>query len=109
MDEPLPWWKSAVIYQIFIRSFQDSDGDGIGDLPGLIGRLDYLASLGIGAIWLTPIHPSPWLDAGYDVTDYQAVHPALGSLADFDRLREETSRRNIRLILDWVPNHTSHL
>src|SRR5687768_5585992 len=107
MDKKLPWWPTAVIYQIFIRSFQDSDGDGVGDLPGLIDRLDYVAALGADAVWLTPIYPSPWLDAGYDISDYCAVHPKLGSLADFDRLVAEAGRRSIRLILDWVPNHTS--
>ena len=107
MAAQLPWWKAAVIYQIFVRSYQDSDGDGTGDLPGLISRLDYIASLGMGAVWLTPIQPSPWLDAGYDITDYCNVHPKLGKLADFDRLIAEAGRRNLRIILDWVPNHTS--
>jgi len=106
------WWRSAVFYEIYVRSFQDSNGDGVGDLPGIIDRLDYLNdgtanSLGVDAIWLTPIYPSPMADFGYDVSDYCAVHPAFGTLDDFDRLLEEAHRRHIRVILDLVPNHTS--
>jgi alpha-glucosidase len=96
-----------VIYEIAVISFQDSDGDGKGDLPGLIGRVGYLEWLGVDAVWLTPIYPSPMLDFGYDVSDFCAVHRLLGTMADFDRLVETLHRRNIRLILDFVPNHTS--
>lgn len=102
-----PWWQTAVIYQVFVRSFQDASADGNGDLPGLVQRLDYLADLGSDAIWLTPIFDSPWRDEGYDVADYERVHPAYGSLADFDRLVASARGRGIRVILDWVPNHTS--
>jgi alpha-glucosidase len=101
------WWQQAVIYEIAVISFQDTDGDGKGDLAGLLSRLDYLQWLGIGAIWLTPIYPSPMLDLGYDITDFCDVHPDFGTLAQFDDLVRQLHRRDIRLILDFVPNHTS--
>ncbi len=102
-----PWWKGAVIYEIFVRSFQDSNGDGIGDLNGITSRLDYLRDLGVDAIWLTPCYPSPLIDFGYDVADYKAIAPEYGTLADFDRLVAEARKRNIRIMLDLVLNHTS--
>jgi alpha-glucosidase len=102
-----PWWQSAIVYQIYPRSFQDSDGDGIGDLKGILTRLDYLEWLGAGTVWLSPIYPSPMADFGYDVADYTGIHPMFGTLADFDRLVEELHGRGMRLILDFVPNHTS--
>jgi alpha-glucosidase len=105
--DALAWWQRAAIYQIYPRSFQDSDGDGIGDLPGLISRLDYLASLGIGAVWLSPVYRSPMLDFGYDIADFTSIDPLFGTLSDFDRLLEGLHARDIRLILDFVPNHTS--
>ena len=106
------WWQRGVVYQVYPRSFADSNGDGIGDLPGLIAKLDYLndgteRSLGIDAIWLSPIHPSPGFDVGYDVADYDAIDPIYGTLDDFDRLIAEAHRRGIRLMLDLVMNHTS--
>jgi len=102
-----PWWKHAVIYEIYPRSFQDSDGDGIGDLNGIIQRLDYLQSLGVDAIWLSPIYPSPQVDFGYDISDYENIDPQYGTLADFDRLVAEAKKRDIRIIMDMVMNHTS--
>ena len=101
------WWRDAVIYQIYPRSFQDSDGDGTGDLAGITARLDYLAWLGIDAVWLSPIYPSPMADGGYDVADYRGVDPLFGSMADLDRLLASLHARGIRLILDLVPNHSS--
>ncbi|MEM7044391.1 MAG: alpha-amylase family glycosyl hydrolase [Pseudomonadota bacterium] len=101
------WWRRAVIYEIYPRSFQDSDGDGVGDLQGIIERLDYLEWLGIDAVWITPIYPSPMADFGYDVTDYTGIHPLFGNVEVFDQLVAELHARNIRLILDFVPNHTS--
>ena len=106
------WWRRAVIYQVYPRSFQDSNGDGIGDLQGLIDRLDYLndgtpRSLGVDAIWLSPTFPSPMKDFGYDVSNYRDVHPDFGTIATMDRLLEECHRRNIRVLLDYVPNHSS--
>ena len=106
------WWRHAVVYQIYPRSFQDSNGDGIGDLPGVIQRLDYLNdgtenSLGVDAIWFSPTFPSPMKDFGYDVSDYTSVHPDFGTLADMDRLIAECHTRGIRVLLDYVPNHTS--
>ncbi len=101
------WWKDGVLYQVYPRSFQDSDGDGIGDLDGVAMRLDHLAWLGVDAIWLNPIHPSPNRDWGYDVSDYLDVAPELGGLPALDRLIAEASSREIRVILDLVPNHTS--
>ena len=104
---PPPWWRDAVIYQIYPRSFQDADGDGIGDLAGIARRLDYLTWLGVDAIWLSPIYPSPLVDFGYDVSDYTAVDPVYGTLDDLDRLIAEAHARGLRLILDLVPSHTS--
>ena len=102
-----PWWKHAVIYEAYPRSFQDSNGDGVGDLKGITERLDYLQSLGINAIWLSPIYPSPQVDFGYDISDYENVDPQYGNLADFDQLVAEAKKRNIRIIMDMVMNHTS--
>ncbi len=104
----LQWWQRAVFYQIYPRSFADSNGDGIGDLDGVTAHLDYLSALGIDAIWLNPINPSPLDDWGYDVSDYCGIHPDLGDLAAFDRLIAEAHRRGIRVIVDLVPNHTSN-
>jgi alpha-glucosidase len=102
------WWQTGVIYQVYPRSFQDSNGDGLGDLEGVTSRLDYLSDvLGIDAIWLSPFFPSPMADFGYDISNYVDVDPRFGALADFDRLVAEAHRRNIRIIVDYVPNHTS--
>jgi alpha-glucosidase len=102
------WYKSAVFYHIYLRSFKDSNNDGIGDLPGLISKLDYLSdTLGIDAIWLSPIHPSPNSDFGYDVSDYYNIHPDFGTLEDFQKLLCECQKRNIKILLDLVVNHTS--
>jgi alpha-glucosidase len=101
------WWQRAVFYQIYPRSFQDASGDGLGDLSGIHERIDYLAWLGVDAIWLSPIYPSEDVDLGYDVSDYCAVDPRLGTLADFDRLLAALHDRGIKLVLDLVPNHTS--
>ena len=102
-----PWWQRATVYQIYPRSFADSDGDGIGDLPGIIGKLDYLERLGIGVIWLSPIFVSPMADNGYDIADYEAIAPEFGTLEDFDRLVREAKARGIGILLDLVVNHTS--
>ncbi len=102
-----PWWKHAVIYEIYPRSFQDTNGDGIGDLNGITERLDYLQSLGVDAIWLSPVYPSPQVDFGYDISDYENIDSQYGTLADFDRLVAEAKKRNIRVIMDMVMNHTS--
>ena len=102
-----PWWKHAVIYEIYPRSFQDSNGDGIGDINGITSRLDYLKDLGVDAIWITPMYPSPQIDFGYDIADYEKIDPQYGTMADFDHLSSEAHKRNIRIIMDWVPNHTS--
>ncbi len=105
--ESANWWKNAVIYEIYPRSFQDSNGDGIGDLNGITSRLDYLQKLGINAIWLTPIYPSPQVDFGYDISDYYSIDPQYGTLADFDRLVAAAHQRHIGIIMDLVLNHTS--
>ncbi len=101
------WWTSAVVYQVYPRSFADSDGDGIGDLRGVIGKLDYLAALGVDVLWLSPFFPSPQDDNGYDISDYQDVDPTSGTLADVDELLAEAHRRGLKVVLDLVVNHTS--
>jgi alpha-glucosidase len=101
------WWRHAVIYEIYPHSFQDSDGDGVGDLRGITSRLNYLRDLGIDAIWITPMYPSPGIDYGYDISDYTAIDPTYGTMADFDNLVAEARKRNIRVIMDYVINHTS--
>jgi alpha-glucosidase len=105
--EDATWWQRGVIYQIYPRSFCDTDGDGVGDLEGIRRRLGYLAWLGVDALWLSPIYPSPMADFGYDVADYCDIDPTFGTLEDFDRLLDEAHRLSLRVILDWVPNHTS--
>lgn len=104
---PRPWWESGTVYQIYPRSFRDTTGDGVGDLAGIIAKLDHVADLGIDAIWLSPIFPSPMADFGYDVADYCDVDPLFGDLATFDRLLAEVHARGLKLILDYVPNHSS--
>lgn len=107
MEHTTPWWKNAVIYQIYPRSFQDSDGDGVGDLNGIVQRLDYLAGLGVDALWLCPVYRSPQDDNGYDISDYCDIDPLFGTLADMERLIREAARRGIRIIMDLVLNHSS--
>ena len=102
-----PWWRESVIYQVYVRSFADSNHDGIGDLPGVTARLPYLRELGVDAIWLTPFYPSPQADAGYDVSDYRDVDPVFGTLSDFDELLQKAHDLGLRVIVDLVPNHTS--
>lgn len=106
-DATAPWWKHAFIYEIYPRSFGDSNGDGIGDLNGITGHLDYLQKLGVDAIWIAPMYPSPQVDFGYDISDYQTVDPKYGTLADFDRLLKAAGEHHVRVILDMVLNHTS--
>ena len=106
-DDGHVWWEEAVVYEVYARSFADADGDGVGDLPGLRTRLAYLADLGVDAVWLTPFYPSPLADGGYDVSDYCAVDPLLGTMADFDHLVKDAAARQIRIIVDLVPNHCS--
>jgi alpha-glucosidase len=106
-DPSADWWRHAVVYQVYPRSFADSDGDGMGDIPGLISRLDYLQDLGIDAIWMSPFYTSPLHDGGYDVADYRSIDARLGTLDDVDELIREAHARGIRLIMDIVPNHTS--
>src|SRR6187200_2560318 len=105
--DSIDWWRTAVIYQIYPRSFADSNGDGVGDLNGITERLDALVSLGIDAIWLSPFYRSPQADAGYDVSDHCDVDPLFGRLADFDRLLARAHDLGLRVIIDLVPNHTS--
>src|SRR3954462_4166416 len=101
------WWKHAVVYEIYPRSYADSNNDGTGDLKGITAHLDHLARLGVDAIWITPCFPSPQVDFGYDVSDYRAIDPQYGTLADFDRLVAEAGTRNIKVIVNFVVNHTS--
>ncbi|HET9102489.1 MAG TPA: alpha-amylase family glycosyl hydrolase [Solirubrobacteraceae bacterium] len=101
------WWDDAVIYQVYLRSFQDSDGDGIGDLNGVTARLEHIARLGAAAVWLSPVYPSPNADFGYDVSDYQAIDPGFGTLADFDALVARAHELGLKVVLDYVPCHTS--
>lgn len=106
-SKPFSWWNKGAIYQIYPLSFMDSNGDGSGDLPGVTERLDYCRWLGAAAVWLSPIYPSPMIDFGYDVSDYTDVHPLFGTLADFDALMEEAQRLGLKVLLDFVPNHSS--
>ena len=106
VEKPL-WWQTGVIYQIYPLSFADSNGDGYGDLPGILGKLDYLKWLGVDAVWISPIYPSPLADYGYDVSDHKAIHSLFGTMEDFDRLLAACHERGIKLLLDFVPNHTS--
>jgi alpha-glucosidase len=107
LEQPVRWWQSAVLYQIYPRSFQDTDRDGIGDLAGILARLPYLVELGVDALWLSPIFPSPMADFGYDISDYTDIAPLFGSLADFDALVAAAHRSKLKVLLDLVPNHTS--
>ena len=102
------WYKEAVVYQIYPLSFMDSNNDGMGDIPGIISKLDYIKDLGATAIWFSPLYASPWRDYGYDISDYRAIHPAFGTMEDFDRLVEECHRRGLRIMMDAVFNHTSN-
>ncbi len=106
-ERPSDWWRSAVVYQIYPRSFQDSDGDGVGDIPGIISRLDHIAALGVDVIWLSPVYRSPQDDNGYDIADYQDVDPTFGTLADLERLFDAVHERGMRIVMDLVVNHTS--
>jgi glycosidase len=106
-DVDREWWKEAVVYQIYPRSFNDSDGDGIGDIPGIVEKVDYLEKLGVDVVWLNPVYESPMADNGYDIADYQSIHPEFGTMDDWERLLEELHGRDMRLIMDLVVNHTS--
>ena len=108
-DSNLAWWRSAAIYQVYMRSFADGNGDGIGDLAGVRSRLPYLAELGIDAIWFTPWYPSPMDDGGYDVADFRGIEPAFGTLEEAEALIAEAHALDIRVIIDIVPNHCSDL
>ncbi|MCS7039875.1 MAG: alpha-amylase family glycosyl hydrolase, partial [Caldilineales bacterium] len=107
MPAPIPWYQTAVFYELYVRAFRDSNGDGHGDLRGVIERLDYLADLGVDCLWLLPTYPSPLVDDGYDVADYYGVHPDYGTLADFEALIEAAHARGLRVIADLIINHTS--
>ena len=102
-----PWWKKSVVYQIYVRSFCDSDGDGVGDLKGITSKLDYLKLLGVDVLWLTPIYQSPNDDNGYDISSYYDIQKEFGTMEDFDELLQQAHQRGIRIILDIVLNHTS--
>ena len=106
-DKHSPWWKKAVVYQVYPKSFQDSNSDGIGDLNGIMQRLDYLEELGIDAIWLSPVCKSPQDDNGYDISDYQDIDPMFGTLEDMERLIQEAQKHHIKIIIDLVLNHSS--
>ena len=102
-----PWWQHAVFYEIYPRSFADSNNDGIGDLNGISSKMSYLHELGVDAIWITPCYPSPQVDFGYDISDYENIDPMYGTLADFDHMVADGRKHRVRIIMDFVPNHTS--
>src|ERR1700686_1184401 len=102
------WWQRGIIYEVYPRSFQDTNNDGIGDLKGILTRLDYLVELGVDVLWIAPIYPSPMVDFGYDISDYCGIDGMFGTLADFDQLLKAVHKRGLKLILDFVPNHTSN-
>ena len=106
MPDPL-WYKDAIIYQLHVKAFRDSDRDGYGDFPGLMEKLEYLESLGVNTLWLLPFYPSPLRDDGYDISDYENIHPQYGTLDDFRRCLDEAHRRDIRVVTELVINHTS--
>ena len=106
-NRPDGWWRSAVVYQVYPRSFQDSNGDGIGDIPGITSRLDYLVELGVDVLWLSPVYRSPQVDNGYDISDYQDIDPLFGTLEDLDELIAQAHDRGLKLVMDLVVNHTS--
>ena len=103
----IPWWKNSVVYQVYPKSFNDSNGDGIGDLNGITEKLDYLADLGVDVLWLNPIYRSPQVDNGYDISNYRDIEPQLGTMADFEQLLHAAHDRQLKIILDLVVNHTS--
>lgn len=107
MVDDAPWWKEATIYQIYPRSFNDSNGDGIGDIPGILEKVDYIEGLGVDAVWLSPVYASPNVDNGYEVSDYRTIMDEFGSMVDWEQLIEALHDRGIRLIMDMVINHTS--
>ena len=107
MEQTKKWWQEVVIYQVYPRSFYDTDGDGIGDINGITEKLDYLKELGIGAIWLSPVYQSPNDDNGYDISDYEAIMEEFGTMEDMDRLIAEANQRDIKIVMDLVVNHTS--
>ena len=103
----LKWWQKSIVYQIYPKSFQDTTGTGVGDIPGVTSHLDYLKSLGTGAIWLTPVYPSPMVDNGYDISDYCGIDPSYGTMEDMEELIAEAKKRDIRIVMDLVFNHSS--
>ncbi|MCI6751921.1 MAG: alpha-amylase family glycosyl hydrolase, partial [Selenomonas bovis] len=107
MKSKLKWWQTHQVYQIYPKSFLDTTGSGTGDLRGITARLDYLRTLGVGAVWLTPMYPSPMVDNGYDIADYEAVDPSYGTMTDMEHLIREAKRRDIRIVMDLVFNHSS--
>ena len=107
INEKHAWWKEAVVYQVYPRSFADSNGDGIGDLNGITAHLDYLKELGVDVIWVSPVYASPNDDNGYDISDYRAIMPEFGTMEDFDRMLEGVHARGMKLVMDLVANHSS--
>ena len=108
MNKTTDWWRKSVVYQVYPKSFNDSNGDGLGDLLGIDQKIDYLANLGIDVLWLNPIYQSPQVDNGYDIADYYQIEPSLGAMTDFDQLLQHAHQHNIKVLLDLVVNHTSN-